>query len=71
MEYYVIYSTEGTGELVVKATSRTEARKIGKTVKNSHISAAVREDEGATITDDEKEFASTKKDPYRFVEYVG
>jgi len=69
MAYYVIHDSENKG-LVVQADSRSEARSVGEKVSDARISAAVREDEGATITETEKKFASTTENPYKFVENV-
>lgn len=69
MSYYVIHYEDGTG-IVVQAEDRGTARSVGETARDDRVSAAVREDEGATITDAEKEEASTKDNPYRFQENI-
>lgn len=62
MNYYVIHYEDGTKDpIVVKAEDRGEARDIGE--NNGRVAAAVREDEGTSLTEEEKEKASTKDNP--------
>ena len=67
MSYYVIHYQNGDG-IVVQADGRNEARSIGENALDLSVSAAVREDEGALIKEEEKHIASTQKNPYRFIE---
>jgi hypothetical protein len=71
MAYVIHYSDPSVTPVCVQAGSRTEARMIGKKARpDERISAAVREDEGAEISQTEREHLSTKENPYRFIEEV-
>lgn len=69
MNYYVGHFTGGKG-IIIKAENRKTARKIGRKAEDEIPDAVVREDEGATITDEEKEYAATESDPYKFEEFL-